>query len=71
MSQKKLVGEIVDYYYKVEAVKEQMEINGRVGSDEIVMMSDLLIDLDRVLTNVSKRWAKGNRAPKPLIRPIE
>lgn len=63
---KKLVGELVDYYYKVEDTKEAMEAIGRVSSDEITMMSDLLIDLDAILTNVSKRWAKGNRAPKQL-----
>jgi len=63
MAHKKLVGELVDYYYEVKETKETMEIIGRVGSDEIAMMNDLLLDLDKILTNVSKRWAKGNREP--------
>jgi len=56
-----LVSKLVDYYWNVKDTRDTMALIGRVGSDELTMMDDLLIDLDKILRNISKPWAKGYR----------
>lgn len=67
MDNKVLVGELVDYYYKLEDAQMVAVFSGDIEST--IVITDLLNDMDRILTNVSKRWAKGKKTPKaPEVR---
>lgn len=74
MENKVLVGKLVEHYWNLQDTKDTMEILGNVTDEEIAMLNNLLLDADRMLTNISKRWAKGLRdrdyhypnPPRPL-----
>lgn len=64
MNDKVLVAKLVDFYWEIDETIEGLA--GRVGSEEITEIKDLQLKLDVILTNSSKRWAKGLREPKPV-----
>jgi len=61
MAKKVLVGQLVDYYWDLNDTIETIEMMGNISSEEITELRNLQISLDTILTNVSKRWAKGKK----------
>ncbi len=70
MANRKLVGELVELYYELDDTISTME--GSLSGENITELRNLQIKLDKLLTNISKRWAKGKRArgyvPVKLIK---
>lgn len=61
MANRKLVGELVELYWETVDATDYIAAMGNVGVKEKVEMDNLLLRMDGILTNVSKRWANGNR----------
>jgi hypothetical protein len=59
MTSKPLVGELVDYYLELDNIIAELE--GVIPTEHIVRLKNNQIRLDKILTNMSKRWAKGKR----------
>lgn len=64
MNNKVLIAEIVDFYWELDDTIESMAGN----LEETVPLRDLQIKLDKILTNSSKRWARGKKASKTVQR---
>lgn len=63
MNNKVLVGQLVDFYCELESTIIELTLIGGVSGEEIAELNNLKIHLDKILTNSSKRWAKGKRQP--------
>jgi hypothetical protein len=59
MADRKLVGQLVEHYWELNDTIETIEMLGNFDVEEITLLRDIQIDLDKILTNSSKRWAKG------------
>lgn len=61
MPNKALITELVGFYWRLVDDLEVMNDIGRVGSDEEDIIEQQIADLDKILTNVSKRWAENKK----------
>jgi hypothetical protein len=57
MPNKPLITELVDFYYQIEDTINVIAMMGNINIEELTLLLNLKIQLDTILTNVSKSWA--------------